>query len=378
MSLSRVLGLMVVSASLAAGCSSAKKIDVGGTCVLNSDCNGSLVCTAGKCHDQCHTSADCPAGQSCVKTSDSVICQLPAEASCAGTLSCDNGLTCAPDQHCRTGCVSATNCTPGQVCVSNFCADPSELVDGGLPQTAASDAGTYDASSPDLSVTAPADAPSVLTGPEAGVPLDASAGPDAPAVPLDGAGPDLAHDLAVSPRDAPGAGLACTNTCDDGLSCTTDTCSAGVCKNTLNLGYCVIGNACYMDGTPSPTDPCQACTVATSTSLWTVQPEGARCGTGKSCQSNVCTACGAVGQACCGTAVPGTCTLGAACNASSEPVSSRQGHRYFGHRGHRLRASSSRATCAAGERTAPCWAQALVQTWPRPPSPGWRTRSIFP
>jgi len=60
-------------------CSSAKKIDVGGTCILNSDCMGSLVCTMGKCHDACHKSADCPTGQSCVKTSDSVICQLPAE-----------------------------------------------------------------------------------------------------------------------------------------------------------------------------------------------------------------------------------------------------------------------------------------------------------
>ncbi len=70
----RLVGLMVVSAWLAAGCTSAKKIDVGGTCILNSDCNGSLVCTMGKCHDACHTSADCLAGQSCVKTDDTTFC----------------------------------------------------------------------------------------------------------------------------------------------------------------------------------------------------------------------------------------------------------------------------------------------------------------
>ena len=55
----RILGLMVVSASLAAGCSSASKIEAGGNCIMNSDCTQPLVCTMGKCHDACHTSADC-------------------------------------------------------------------------------------------------------------------------------------------------------------------------------------------------------------------------------------------------------------------------------------------------------------------------------
>jgi len=117
-----------------------------------------------------------------VKTADSVICQLPAETSCSGTSSCDNGLSCAPDQHCRTGCLSVANCTPGQVCASNFCADPNDpdLVNGQLPPTAAPDAGSYDALSPDVQVVLPADASLGVTGPEAGVPLDTSAGPDAP------------------------------------------------------------------------------------------------------------------------------------------------------------------------------------------------------
>ena len=41
----RLLGLMIVSAWLAAGCSRPSKIDVGGTCVMNSDCSDGLVCT---------------------------------------------------------------------------------------------------------------------------------------------------------------------------------------------------------------------------------------------------------------------------------------------------------------------------------------------
>ena len=247
-----------------------------------------------------------------MKTSGSAICVLPAEVTCSATSSCKNSLLCAPDQHCRTACVTAANCTTNQVCASNFCADPNDphLVNGQISPTASPDAGTYDAFSP-------TDLPPPVTGPEAGVTYDASldapAGPDAPAALLD-AEPDLTPDVA-SP--GPEAGPACTNTCDDGLFCTTDTCVAGICKSTLNSGYCVIGNVCYMDGTPSPTDPCQACTITSSTSLWTPEPEGAPCGTGKSCQSHVCTACGAVGQACCGTATPGTCAIGAACNAST-------------------------------------------------------------
>ena len=66
----RLLGLMIVSAWLAAGCSGPSKIDVGGTCVMNSDCNQGLVCTWGKCHTACHTSADCPVGESCITASD--------------------------------------------------------------------------------------------------------------------------------------------------------------------------------------------------------------------------------------------------------------------------------------------------------------------
>jgi hypothetical protein len=313
MSVSRVLGLMVVSVWLAAGCSSAKKIDVGGTCILNSDCGGSLVCTSGICHVACHTTADCLAGQSCVKTSDSTICQLPADVPCSATSSCKSDLSCAPDQHCRTGCLSAANCTPGQLCASNFCADPNDpdLVNGQIRPTAAPDAGAFDAFSS-------ADLPPAMTGPEAGATYDASldapAGTDTPAPLLD-AEPDLAPDLALP---GPEAGLACTNTCDDGLFCTTDTCIAGVCKSTLKPGYCVIGNTCYRDGDTKPGDTCQACTAATSTSLWTPEPEGTFCGTAKSCQSHVCKACGAVGQACCGTATSGSCVEGAACTASTK------------------------------------------------------------
>jgi hypothetical protein len=127
MSASRILGLMVVSAWLAVGCSGAKKIDVGGACILNSDCNSPLVCTMGKCHDACHTSADCPTGQSCVKTGNSTICQLPAEGDCSKTASCGVGFVCASDQRCRTACQSSTDCTSEQACLGGICHDSCQV-----------------------------------------------------------------------------------------------------------------------------------------------------------------------------------------------------------------------------------------------------------
>ena len=127
MSAKRLLGLAIVSLWLVAGCSSAKKIDVGGTCVLNSDCNSPLLCTDSKCHDACHASIDCPAGENCVKTASSTVCQLPAEASCART-PCSSAYVCASDLQCRAPCQSAADCADAQVCVTNACADPIELV----------------------------------------------------------------------------------------------------------------------------------------------------------------------------------------------------------------------------------------------------------
>ena len=76
----RVLALLAFPLFVALGCGdSDKKIDTGGKCLLNSDCNASLVCTMGTCHEVCHTSADCPTGASCIVTSDkSFVCRLPA------------------------------------------------------------------------------------------------------------------------------------------------------------------------------------------------------------------------------------------------------------------------------------------------------------
>lgn len=112
---------------LAAACSSSKKIDVGGDCLLNSDCNPPLSCTFGKCHNSCKETRDCPLGQSCIKTSQGGTCQLPSEADCR-VATCAEKQVCAIDYRCRATCqIAVTDCTDGQVCVGNVCADESDV-----------------------------------------------------------------------------------------------------------------------------------------------------------------------------------------------------------------------------------------------------------
>jgi hypothetical protein len=171
MSVSRVVGLIVVSAWLATACSGSKKIDVGGTCILNSDCNQGLVCTWGKCHAACHTSADCPAGEACVTSSDqSMVCQLPGETYCIYNHDCPAGLICGVDQKCRKQCQVDVDCPYGQICTSDqTCVDPNQVGSNTAPDGGVSDSdGAFGAGgtagSSDASLGLPADAPASAGG----------------------------------------------------------------------------------------------------------------------------------------------------------------------------------------------------------------------
>jgi hypothetical protein len=123
----------------------------GGNCVLASDCQSPLVCTAGRCHVQCVESRDCDFGQRCVQMGTSSVCQLQVEAHCTYNSDCASPLVCAVDLQCRNQCQADRDCTKGQVCtpISKVCAEPSEVDSNNeLPKVApASDAGLADASS---------------------------------------------------------------------------------------------------------------------------------------------------------------------------------------------------------------------------------------
>jgi hypothetical protein len=102
-------------------------LDLGGTCILNSDCNQGLVCTWGFCHVACHTSADCQPGQSCIMAgAQSTACESPT--SCIYNSNCPTGLICAVDQQCRKQCQTSADCTSGQTCTTTqTCAELSQV-----------------------------------------------------------------------------------------------------------------------------------------------------------------------------------------------------------------------------------------------------------
>ncbi|NUN14047.1 MAG: lamin tail domain-containing protein, partial [Myxococcales bacterium] len=92
--------------------------------------------------------------------------------------------------------------------------------------------------------------------------------------------------------------------CDDGLACTTDSCSPGAndthtCNNILTPDSCEIGGACIAGGTENPANQCEICNPAVNGTDWSPKSNGTACNN----DSNGCT----VGDSC----QNGTCTTGA-------------------------------------------------------------------
>ena len=71
--------------------------------------------------------------------------------------------------------------------------------------------------------------------------------------------------------------------CDDGLSCTEDTCvskdpSSYDCEYDVAAGQCAIDNECYPNGAESPNEECMVCDAATNQALWSQKPNNTTCG----------------------------------------------------------------------------------------------------
>lgn len=96
---------------------------------------------------------------------------------------------------------------------------------------------------------------------------------------------------------------------DDGLPCTSSTCSKGSCSDTLQSGYCLISGKCVSDGTANPLNECRACAASASTSTYTNKTNGTLCASdNKSCTDDVCQA-----GTCTHTPGAGHCLIGGNC-----------------------------------------------------------------
>jgi hypothetical protein len=93
------------------------------------------------------------------------------------------------------------------------------------------------------------------------------------------------------------------STCNDNLSCTTDTCTStgalsATCSNAPQTGTCAVGGACFTSGQINPQNACQRCTPSLSQTAWSNRPNGTLCSDGNvcttkdECQAGACTPVG--------------------------------------------------------------------------------------
>lgn len=138
--MSRIFGLTLsclTALGATAACSSDKKTEialteVGGECLVNSDCSAPLICTFQRCHVECVTTRDCDGTLRCVGAHEaSRVCQLEVEASCKTLADCVSGFVCSSDGSCRDHCESDDECIGDQVCTQGACAEPRELDESG-------------------------------------------------------------------------------------------------------------------------------------------------------------------------------------------------------------------------------------------------------
>ncbi|MGE0791810.1 MAG: hypothetical protein AB7S26_39405 [Sandaracinaceae bacterium] len=125
-----------VVAVLLVGCPS--PITPGSPCERSSQCDAPLVCSAGRCREECVDQRDCPLGARCVAGNDGLgVCTLPQDR-CSDAEPCPEDLECRRAL-CYDACPSGT-CPVGGVCVDGVCERPGALPDAGRDDAGADDA----------------------------------------------------------------------------------------------------------------------------------------------------------------------------------------------------------------------------------------------
>lgn len=103
--------------------------------------------------------------------------------------------------------------------------------------------------------------------------------------------------------------------CDDGKTCTNDSCNTttGACTHTVQNGFCLIDGACVAGQAIDPKNPCQACKPATNKTAWTAAANGTAC----DADGNGCTAGDACAGGICTAGAPAVCNDGLGCTTDA-------------------------------------------------------------
>lgn len=290
------------------------KAGVAKGCTLNSDCSGGLVCSFGLCHQECQNTDDCPAGQRCLKTEESNVCQLDNEAQCHFKSDCKDPLVCAIDLQCRNQCQEDEDCLKGQKCADHTCAEPEEVNDeGGLKGAVGfgGEGGGGNDPSPSGGKGGTGGSTNGDAGGEGGMPPSTECVAGEECVPED-------EPCQVGTVACTGGVATCevVSDADDGTECGTDqVCSDGACV------ACQAGKACDVENGDGCVKGELSCATGPSCEVAGNQTNGKTCGTDKVCASGTCTAC-KVGDACdpvdqlCKNGVL-SCSAGPVCNPTT-------------------------------------------------------------
>ena len=306
----------------------------GAACETGDDCASGACSTGGFCFSMCQKNTHCPDGNLCqaiplqpdpevsaVPTLWAPFC-TPTDGSlkyCFKQSACPDGEVCSasiepnslkPQYHCITGvdggsdlgsaCTEATACASGN-CVlggidggpeSGFCAntcqnDPADCGDTGMHcgQLVLHENGTDAATNSDDDITfglcvfgAPGD-DCILGG--SWCELDYSVCEQVEGG-LEGLGACSEPPSGCADGGPP---------CNDGLSCTVDTCDEvnNECDfSVLEADTCLIDGECYAKGDPSPANPCLVCDPAAGATAWTAGNAGGECDAGDVCKIGAC------------------------------------------------------------------------------------------
>ncbi|MCC6621769.1 MAG: hypothetical protein IT385_10975 [Deltaproteobacteria bacterium] len=140
--------------------------------------------------------------------------------------------------------------------------------DTGDASGATTDGATTDATPPDTTI-----ATDTTAATDTSIVEDTSACPT-------GAGCNDGDPCTINDRCEDGRCVGGRATCDDGLPCTTDVCTGGVCSVSVQSGSCAIDGACYSAEQPNPADACARCEPSAADDAWSDIPD---CGLGLPC-----------------------------------------------------------------------------------------------
>ncbi len=214
-------------------------------------CDDGSICTVDVCDPEVgcvYTPADgtCLIGLACF--TDGQVSPLNACVHC-NWLTDSSAWSPVPD---GTGCNDGQICTVGDACAAGECQgdSPPDLCDDG-------NACTTDVCDPAKGCTN---------------------------VGLDGVGCDDGDACTEGDECQGGGCVGVPMKCDDGIDCTVDVCTDGICSSdALVEDACLIDEVCHAADSSPPNAPCMVCDPGVDESAWVPRPDGTECDDGSDC-----------------------------------------------------------------------------------------------